>query len=71
MAQNTQSPKSKWGVGALFQQAVAGVESRLDNILLDPEEQAKLSNTKNQEDENKETLLTRSPVGCKNPKSIS
>lgn len=38
MAQNPQGPKSKWGVGSFFQQAVAGVESRLDNILADGEE---------------------------------
>ena len=30
---NSQTPKSKWGVGSFFQQAVAGVESRLDTIL--------------------------------------
>jgi hypothetical protein len=30
---NSQTSKSKWGVGSFFQQAVAGVESRLDTIL--------------------------------------
>lgn len=38
MTQNPQTPKSKWGMGSFFQQAVAGVESRLDNILADGEE---------------------------------
>ncbi|OQE37862.1 hypothetical protein PENCOP_c009G06023 [Penicillium coprophilum] len=35
MAQNPQTQKQKWGVGSFFQQAVAGVESRLDHILMD------------------------------------
>ncbi|KAJ5091823.1 M protein repeat protein [Penicillium alfredii] len=38
MAQNSQAAKQKWGMGSFFQQAVAGVESRLDNILMDPDE---------------------------------
>ncbi|KAJ5587653.1 uncharacterized protein N7459_003418 [Penicillium hispanicum] len=63
MAQNSQPTKPKWGVGSFFQQAVAGVESRLDNILLDPEEQAKASSAKPQESESKETPLTKSPAG--------
>ncbi|KOS46107.1 hypothetical protein ACN38_g2901 [Penicillium nordicum] len=37
MAQNSQTQKPKWGVGSFFQQAVAGVESRLDHILMDEE----------------------------------
>ena len=68
MTQNSQAPKSKWGVGTLFQQAVAGVESRLDNILLDPEDQAKLSSAKVHETENKEAPLSKSPAGCKDAK---
>ncbi|CAG8379902.1 unnamed protein product [Penicillium salamii] len=35
MAQEQNAPKQKWGMGSFFQQAVAGVESRLDNILMD------------------------------------
>ncbi|KAJ5107423.1 hypothetical protein N7456_004098 [Penicillium angulare] len=68
MAQNPQNPsKPKWGVGSLFQQAVAGVESRLDHILLDEEERQKNgganANAKPQENETKNTPITRSPAG--------
>lgn len=38
MAQNQQAPKPKWGVGSFFQQAVAGVESKLDLMLAEGEE---------------------------------
>ncbi|KAJ5546620.1 hypothetical protein N7494_004205 [Penicillium frequentans] len=66
MAQDSQNPsKPKWGVGSFFQQAVAGVESRLDHILLDEEERQKnaAANAKPQETETKNTPLTRSPAG--------
>ncbi|KAJ5898210.1 hypothetical protein N7504_008498 [Penicillium tannophilum] len=66
MAQDSQNPsKPKWGVGSFFQQAVAGVESRLDHILLDEEERQKnaAANAKPQENETKNTPLTRSPAG--------
>ncbi|KAJ5939669.1 hypothetical protein N7466_002803 [Penicillium verhagenii] len=66
MAQDSQNPsKPKWGVGSFFQQAVAGVESRLDHILLDEEERQKnaAANPKPQEIETKSTPLTRSPAG--------
>jgi hypothetical protein len=65
MAQNSQAPKSKWGVGSLFQQAVAGVESRLDNILMDQEEAQKASNTKPKEAETTASPVSGSPAGCK------
>ncbi|RAK78242.1 M protein repeat protein [Aspergillus fijiensis CBS 313.89] len=39
MAQNPQSNKPKWKVGSFLQQAVAGVESRLDQILAEEEGQ--------------------------------
>ncbi|RAH66129.1 M protein repeat protein [Aspergillus aculeatinus CBS 121060] len=39
MAQNSQSNKPKWKVGSFLQQAVAGVESRLDQILAEEEDQ--------------------------------
>ncbi|RAK97074.1 M protein repeat protein [Aspergillus ibericus CBS 121593] len=39
MSQNPQGPKSKWKVGSFLQQAVAGVESRLDLILAEEEGQ--------------------------------
>ena len=38
MSQSPQSGKPKWAVGSFLQQAVAGVESRLDHILADPED---------------------------------
>ena len=38
MDQNPQASKPKWAVGSFLQQAVAGVESRLDHILADPED---------------------------------
>lgn len=70
MAQDSQAQsKPKWGVGSFFQQAVAGVESRLDNILLDEEERQKnaTANAKPESEakvETKNTPLTRSPAGC-------
>lgn len=39
MAQNTQGSKPKWKVGSFLQQAVAGVESKLDFILSEEEQQ--------------------------------
>lgn len=39
MAQNSQQTKPKWGVGSFLQQAVAGVESRLDQILAEEDMQ--------------------------------
>lgn len=35
---SSQSGKSKWGMTALLQQAVSGVESRLDTILANDED---------------------------------
>lgn len=64
MAQNPQAQKSKWGVGAFFQQAVAGVESRLDNILLDEEERQKASSAVSGENRDAGSPVTRSPAGC-------
>lgn len=39
MAQNPQGSKQKWKVGSFLQQAVAGVESKLDLILAEEEQQ--------------------------------
>lgn len=64
MAQNQQTQKTKWGVGAFFQQAVAGVESRLDNILLDEEERQKTSSVKPADAANTGVPITKSPAGC-------
>lgn len=75
MAQDSQAQsKPKWGVGSFFQQAVAGVESRLDNILLDEEERQKnaAANVKPEAEakiEAKNTPLTRSPAGCTETRS--
>lgn len=65
MAQNSQGSKSKWGVGSLFQQAVAGVESRLDNILMDQEDAQKAANAKSKDTESTVSPISRSPAGCK------
>lgn len=35
---NSQSGKSRWGMTTLLQQAVSGVESRLDSILANEED---------------------------------
>ncbi|KAJ5561945.1 hypothetical protein N7535_003593 [Penicillium sp. DV-2018c] len=59
MAQNSQAQKSKWGVGSFLQQAVAGVESRLDQILLDEENN---QNTKPAETQDGETPAAKAPV---------
>lgn len=65
MAQNSQAPKSKWGVGSFFQQAVAGVESRLDNILMDQEDAQKAANAKSKDAESTAPPISRSPAGCR------
>ncbi|KAJ5152066.1 hypothetical protein N7492_010361 [Penicillium capsulatum] len=62
MAQNSQAQKPKWGVGNFFQQAVAGVESRLDNILLDQDEAPKPPAAKPEKNESP-SPVTRSPAG--------
>ncbi|CAL5871020.1 uncharacterized protein PFLUO_LOCUS5262 [Penicillium psychrofluorescens] len=61
MAQHPQPPKSRWGVGSFLSQAVAGVESRLDNILMDQEEAAKAEGAKPREAENA-VQTPKSPV---------
>lgn len=42
MSQGSQGSKPKWKVGSFLQQAVAGVESRLDLILAEEEDQKQL-----------------------------
>lgn len=42
MAQNPQGSKPKWKVGSFLQQAVAGVESKLDFILSEEEQQQQM-----------------------------
>jgi hypothetical protein len=55
-------------MGNFFQQAVAGVESRLDNILMDEEERAKSEQSKPKEGETvaPQPPVSRSPAGCMN-----
>jgi len=68
MSQNSQGQKPKWGMGNFFQQAVAGVESRLDNILMDEEERPKSAQSKPKDSESTgssaQPPLSRSPAGC-------
>ncbi|KAJ5950984.1 uncharacterized protein N7479_009397 [Penicillium vulpinum] len=61
MTQNSQTQKSKWGVGSFFQQAVAGVESRLDHILMD-DEGNQTSVAKSTETQGGEAPPTKVPV---------
>ncbi|KAJ5568714.1 hypothetical protein N7450_011200 [Penicillium hetheringtonii] len=67
MSQNSQGQKPKWGMGNFFQQAVAGVESRLDNILMDEEERPKSAQSKPKDSESTgssaQPPLSRSPAG--------
>ncbi|KAF7717078.1 Uncharacterized protein PECH_004512 [Penicillium ucsense] len=63
MAQNPHAPKSKWGVGSFFQQAVAGVESRLDNILMDQEDGSKVAKPKTKEVESATPPIAKSSAG--------
>ncbi|KAJ6156930.1 hypothetical protein N7497_005815 [Penicillium chrysogenum] len=62
MAQNSQTQKPKWGVGSFFQQAVAGVESRLDHILMDEEGNQSNSTAKPTETQGGEAPPTKAPV---------
>jgi hypothetical protein len=56
MAQNTQGSKSKWKVGSFLQQAVAGVESRLDMILAEEEDQNPLTRSTSVKSKQNESL---------------
>ncbi|KGO66721.1 hypothetical protein PITC_056140 [Penicillium italicum] len=62
MAQNSQTQKPKWGVGSFFQQAVAGVESRLDHILMDEEGNQASNIAKPTETQGEEAQPTKAPV---------
>lgn len=64
MAQNSQTQKQKWGVGSFFQQAVAGVESRLDHILMDEEGNQTGSTAKPTETQGGEAPPAKAPVAC-------
>lgn len=70
MAQNQQPQKSKWGVGSFLQQAVAGVESRLDLMLADSEDlPPKAAATKSKSNENVSQMagstVTKPRTPCK------
>lgn len=62
MTSNAQQTKSRWGVGALLQQAVSGVESRLDTILANDDEQSKSSGPKADDAASKSTLTAAKPA---------
>jgi hypothetical protein len=64
MAQNSQAPKQKWGVGSFFQQAVAGVESRLDHILMDEDGNQTGSNAKPTGTQGGEAPPTKAAIAC-------
>lgn len=65
MTSNAQPTKSRWGVGALLQQAVSGVESRLDTILANDDESPKTSGPKADDAATKSTLTAAKPAGSK------
>lgn len=65
MTSNAQPTKSRWGVGALLQQAVSGVESRLDTILANDDEPAKTPGQKTDDAATKSTLTAAKPAGGK------
>ncbi|EEA20389.1 hypothetical protein PMAA_042350 [Talaromyces marneffei ATCC 18224] len=62
---NAQQTKSRWGVGALLQQAVSGVESRLDTILANDDEPPKTSGQKLDDAATKSTLTAAKLTGGK------
>ncbi|KAK9853196.1 hypothetical protein MYU51_006973 [Penicillium brevicompactum] len=62
MAQESSTQKPKWGMGSFFQQAVAGVESRLDHILMDENGNQTNSNGKPVDTQTGETPAAKSPV---------
>lgn len=64
MAQDSTTQKPKWGVGSFFQQAVAGVESRLDNILMDEEGNQTNPTGKPTETQIHDTPTTTAPAAC-------
>lgn len=67
MAQEQNAPKQKWGMGSFFQQAVAGVESRLDNILMDESGNQTSTTGKPTENANGDKPAVKAPAACKKP----
>ncbi|KAI3010678.1 hypothetical protein CBS147346_1443 [Aspergillus niger] len=70
MSQGSQGSKPKWKVGSFLQQAVAGVESRLDLILAEEEDQkqlqAKNATTKPKQNEQTSSISRSSSNARKN-----
>ncbi|GKZ32995.1 hypothetical protein AbraIFM66950_002707 [Aspergillus brasiliensis] len=70
MSQSSQGSKPKWKVGSFLQQAVAGVESRLDLILAEEEDQkqlqAKNATTKPKQNEQTSSISRSSSNARKN-----
>jgi hypothetical protein len=65
MAQEPKTQKQKWGMGSFLQQAVAGVESRLDHILMDEDGNQTSATGKSIENKNGEAPAAKSPAACK------
>jgi hypothetical protein len=66
MSQNSQQANKKWGVGSFFQQAVAGVESRLDHILMEEEASQNSSTAKPSDVQSGEASAKKTPVARTN-----
>jgi hypothetical protein len=64
MAQESKTQKQKWGMGSFLQQAVAGVESRLDHILMDEEGNQTSATAKPIENEIGEASPAKAPAAC-------
>jgi hypothetical protein len=62
MASDAQPKKSKWGVSALLQQAVSGVESRLDVILANEDELPTKTTPQKPTNRDERSSSTSSPV---------
>ncbi|KAJ5767110.1 uncharacterized protein N7511_004726 [Penicillium nucicola] len=62
MSQNSQPSNKKWGVGSFFQQAVAGVESRLDHILMEEEASQNNSTAKPSDAQSAEAPISKIPA---------
>ncbi|CAG8109836.1 unnamed protein product [Penicillium olsonii] len=71
MAQDSSTQKQKWGMGSFFQQAVAGVESRLDNILMDESGNQTNTTGKAAENANGDKPATKSPAASMSRSSSS
>lgn len=64
MASNMQTTKSRWGVSSLLQQAVSGVESRLDVLLANEEDFQKKPLSKEERINQSGSPTPKQVVGC-------